>query len=141
MIVSDTDGAESLTRFERLARVAAPVAGLSLVRCTLVTGRMHQIRAHLAARGWPIVGDPVYGEPRWSKVRDPALAAALKTFPRQALHARRLTMTHPITRAHLHFEAPMPHDLERLLMVTGLSDADAGGTGRAGPAGMADGAE
>ena len=121
VVASQTVGAESLTRFERLARVAAPLAGLSLVRCTLVTGRTHQIRVHLAARGWPVVGDPVYGEPRWSKVSDPVLAAALRTFPRQALHAWRLALTHPVTRARLLLEAPIPRDLGALLTVTGLS--------------------
>jgi len=120
VVASATAGAPSLTRFERLARVAAPRAGLSLVRCTLVTGRMHQIRVHLAARGWPIVGDPVYGEPRWSKVDHPGLATALRTFPRQALHAWRLTLTHPVTRARLLLEAPLPRDLKELLTVTGL---------------------
>jgi 23S rRNA pseudouridine1911/1915/1917 synthase len=120
MMVSRTVGAPSLTRFERLARVAAPQAGLSLVRCQLVTGRMHQVRVHLAARGWPIVGDPVYGEPRWSKVSDPVLATALRTFPRQALHAWRLALTHPVTRARLLLEVPVPHDLENLLTLTGL---------------------
>ena len=120
VVVSQTAGAESLTRFERLARVRAPQAGLSLVCCTLVTGRMHQIRVHLAARGWPVVGDPVYGEPRWSMVKDPAIAAALRTFPRQALHAWRLALTHPVTRARLVLEAPVPRDLEDLLAVTGF---------------------
>jgi 23S rRNA pseudouridine1911/1915/1917 synthase len=120
MIASRTVGAQSLTRFERLGRVAAPQAGLSLVRCQLVTGRMHQVRVHLAARGWPVVGDPVYGEPRWSKVSDPALATTLRTFPRQALHAWRLALTHPVTRARLLIEGPVPHDLQNLLTVSGL---------------------
>jgi len=120
VIASRTVGAPSLTRFELLARVAAPRAGLSLVRCRLVTGRTHQIRVHLAARGWPIVGDTVYGEPRWSKVDDPVLAAALRAFPRQALHAWRLALTHPVTRERLLLEAPVPHDLETLLTVAGL---------------------
>ncbi len=69
VVGSATVGAPSLTRFERLARVAAPRAGLSLLRCRLETGRTHQIRVHLAARGWPLVGDPTYGEPRWSADR------------------------------------------------------------------------
>ena len=120
VVVSPTVGAQSLTQFERLARVAAPHAGVSLVRCRLVTGRTHQIRVHLAARGWPVVGDPIYGEPRWSKVSDPVLATALRTFPRQALHAWRLVLTHPATHARLLLEAPVPHDLETLLTVTGL---------------------
>jgi 23S rRNA pseudouridine1911/1915/1917 synthase len=120
VVASPTAGARSLTRFNRLARVAAPHAGLSLVRCDLVTGRTHQIRVHLAARGWPLVGDPVYGEPLWSKVVDPMLATALRTFPRQALHAWRLTLTHPVSRARLSLEARIPRDLEQLLAAAGL---------------------
>ena len=121
-VVASVDvGAESLTRFERLARVAAPRAGLSLLRCRLATGRTHQIRVHLAARGWPLVGDPAYGEPRWSQIVDPLLAATLRAFPRQALHAWRVAFTHPITRARLTLEAPVPGDLEALLEASGLS--------------------
>ena len=114
-------GARSLTLFERVARVPAPRVGLSLLRCRLVTGRTHQIRVHLAARGWPLVGDPTYGEPRWSQVVDPALAAALRAFGRQALHSWRVAFTHPITRARLTLEAPLPHDIESLLVASGLS--------------------
>jgi 23S rRNA pseudouridine1911/1915/1917 synthase len=120
VVASATVGAPSLTRFERLARVAAPRAGLSLLRCRLTTGRTHQIRVHLAARGWPLVGDPVYGEPRWSQVIDPALAATLQAFPRQALHAWRVAITHPVTHDRLLLEAPVPHDLEGLLTASGL---------------------
>jgi 23S rRNA pseudouridine1911/1915/1917 synthase len=121
VVASATAGAPSLTRFERLARVAAPRAGLSLLRCRLATGRTHQIRVHLAARGWPLVGDPAYGEPRWSQVADPALAATLLAFPRQALHAWRLAVTHPLTHDRLLLEAPVPSDFEGLLTATGLS--------------------
>ena len=120
IVASAHVGAPSLTRFERLARVAAPGAGLSLLRCRLVTGRTHQIRVHLAARGWPIVGDPAYGEPRWSKIADTSLAAALRTFPRQALHAWRVAVTHPVTRERLVFEAPVPRDLDDLMNDAGL---------------------
>ena len=121
MIVASADrGVTSLTRFERLATVDAPEAGLSLLRCRLMTGRRHQIRVHLAARGWPIAGDPVYGEPRWSAVRDPALAECLRTFPRQALHAWRVAFTHPITRERVIIEAPLPRDLEDLLITARL---------------------
>ena len=120
VVASATVGASSLTRFERLARVAAPRAGLSLVRCRLATGRTHQIRVHLAARGWPLVGDLTYGEPRWSQVTDATLAAALRTFPRQALHAWRVAVVHPITRERLLLEAPVPSDIEALLNASGL---------------------
>jgi 23S rRNA pseudouridine1911/1915/1917 synthase len=121
MIASATRGAPSLTRFERLARVAAPRAGLSLVRCRIVTGRTHQIRAHLSARGWPLVGDTKYGEPRWSKIAERSLAAALRAFSRPALHASRLAFTHPVTRDRVAVEAPLPRDFENLLAATGLS--------------------
>ena len=120
VVASATDGAPSLTRFERLARVAAPAVGLSLLRCRLVTGRTHQIRVHLAARGWPIVGDPAYGEPRWAGIADPALAAVLRSFPRQALHAWHVGVRHPATGARLTFEAPVPGDIEQLLSAAGL---------------------
>jgi 23S rRNA pseudouridine1911/1915/1917 synthase len=121
VVASATVGAPSLTRFERLARVAAPRAGLSLLLCRLATGRTHQIRVHLAARGWPLVGDPSYGEARWPQVIDLTLAAALAAFPRQALHAWRVALTHPVTRARLLLEARVPQDLDSLLTVSGLS--------------------
>jgi 23S rRNA pseudouridine1911/1915/1917 synthase len=121
-VVASADvGAPSLTHFERLARVAAPRAGLSLLRTRLVTGRTHQIRVHLAARGWPIVGDPVYGEPRWAHVTNAALKARLREFPRQALHAWRIGLIHPVTRDQLAIEAAVPSDVEDLLVASGLS--------------------
>ena len=118
IVASATTGAPSLTLFERLARVDA---GLSLLRCRLVTGRTHQIRVHLAARGWPLVGDPTYGEPRLSNVTDPTLAAILSSFPRQALHAWRVALTHPVTHERLLLEAPLPRDFEDLLTAAGFA--------------------
>lgn len=121
VVASATLGAPSLTRFERLSRVAAPRIGLSLLRCRLATGRRHQIRVHLAARGWPLVGDPTYGQTMWSGVVDVTLAAALRAFGRQALHAWRVAFSHPITRERLVLEAPVPEDLQGLLVAAGLS--------------------
>jgi len=120
MLASPTIGAPSLTWFERLARVAAPRAGLALVRCRLDTGRTHQIRAHLSARGWPLVGDLKYGEPRWSGIVDPVLAATLRAFARPALHAFRLAFIHPVTRSRVVLEAPLPRDFEDLLSAARL---------------------
>jgi 23S rRNA pseudouridine1911/1915/1917 synthase len=125
VLASHETGMVSLTRFERLAYVEAPDAGLSLLRCRLVTGRRHQIRVHLAARGWPIVGDAAYGEPRWSNIADPSLAAALRAFPRQALHAQRAAFTHPATGERLTIDAPIPPDFGDLLEQCGLDSADA----------------
>ena len=126
VVASAASGAASLTEFERLARARAPRAGLALLRCRLVTGRRHQIRVHLAARGWPIVGDPVYGEPLWRDVEDPRLAAALRAFPRQALHAHRVTLTHPITRERLKIEAPVPEDITGLIAIAALGHSESG---------------
>jgi 23S rRNA pseudouridine1911/1915/1917 synthase len=117
VVASAVTGARSVTEFERVSRVA----GLALLRCRLVTGRTHQIRVHLAARGWPIVGDATYGEPRWTAIADPALNAALRTFPRQALHAWRVQLCHPVTGEQLSIQAPVPPDLEALLTAAGLS--------------------
>jgi 23S rRNA pseudouridine1911/1915/1917 synthase len=111
-------GSPAVTRYERLTQTAAPRAGLALLRCRLLSGRMHQIRVHLAASGWPIVGDPVYGEDRWQGVVNSALAAALRAFPRQALHAWRLSFPHPLTGSPVRIEAPPPPDLSALLQIS-----------------------
>jgi len=100
------DGAPSVTRFERLAYSEA--AGVSLLRCRLVTGRRHQIRVHLHARGWPIVGDRVYGG------LEPPLC------PRQALHAWRAVVPHPALGEPLEIVAPLPSDLSGCLAAAGL---------------------
>ncbi len=121
-VVVDPSGAPSQTGFERLARVAAPNVGLTLVRCRLLTGRMHQIRVHLAAEGFPIVGDPLYGTPRWSEIEDADLSALVRALDRQALHAWRLSFVHPVTRTRIQIEAPRPDDFQRLLDVSGLID-------------------
>ena len=96
-VIVSTDGAACETRYE----VVSGNHRLSMVCCELVTGRTHQIRVHLAARGWPILGDHVYGE------ADPSM-------PRQALHAWRVALRHPVTRQPLEFEAPLPDDMARL---------------------------
>ena len=118
VIASPTFGAASVTTFERLARVKASRVGLALLRCRLGTGRTHQIRVHLAASGWPIVGDRKYGAPRWSEIADVEVAAALRDFPRQALHAWRIAFVHPVTRALIEVESVLPYDFTGLLAAT-----------------------
>lgn len=118
---SMSTGAFSLTTYERVAAVEAPDTTLTLVRCRLATGRTHQIRVHLAARGWPIVGDPVYGEARWGDVADPTVSAALAAFPRQALHASRLAFDHPATGDRLEVECALPADMRGMLDVLGFA--------------------
>jgi 23S rRNA pseudouridine1911/1915/1917 synthase len=114
--VRDRGGVPAVTKYERLV-VSPPVA---LVGCQLVTGRMHQIRVHLSARKWPIVGDPTYGPRTFPGFDDPKAEASVRAFPRQALHAWRIELRHPTTGRELAIEAPIPEDLQRLMMDTGL---------------------
>ena len=89
--------------------------GLTLLRCRLVTGRTHQIRVHLAASNLPIVGDPTYGHPTYQRVKSVPLKKRLAEFPRQALHAERVTFRHPATQEMIEVVAPIPPDLATLL--------------------------
>lgn len=116
-IASRTEGRPSATLWERLAESEEPLA---LLRCRLLTGRTHQIRVHLQAARLPLVGDPLYGAPGWKGIGDPALAGLCRDFPRQALHAWRLGLAHPIAGAALEVRAPVPADLAALLAGAGF---------------------
>ncbi|CAG1001169.1 Ribosomal large subunit pseudouridine synthase D [Burkholderiales bacterium] len=96
-------GREARTNVAPVERFGAA----TLVRCTLDTGRTHQIRVHLAAIGHPLVGDPIYGGKR--------AAAGIPAFARQALHAQRLGFAHPATRRAMDFASPLPGDFAALL--------------------------
>jgi len=125
MAVVLTGGRPAITHYSLLKsfRAKGDVSqGISLVRCTLETGRTHQIRVHMASIGHPLVGDPVYGRtPKGArKTFDPAVVA----FPRQALHAFELKFVHPRTGEAMAFHAPLPADLENLkaLLENGVCD-------------------
>lgn len=91
-------------------------AGVSLMRCTLLTGRTHQIRVHLSAHGFPVLCDPVYGRGtnRLGSVKNLELLDFLKTHNGQMLHAEILEFTHPVTGHKMRFKAPMPDDMSEL---------------------------
>jgi 23S rRNA pseudouridine1911/1915/1917 synthase len=89
----------------------------------LETGRTHQIRVHMAHRHYPLVGDPLYGgRPRIPPGASGALVAALRAFPRQALHARELGLLHPRSGEQMHFTCPLPQDMVALLGVLARED-------------------
>lgn len=113
--VRDRGGVPSVTRFTRVRWTTVPRLGaVALVRCHLVTGRMHQIRVHLAAKGWPILGDATYG-------------VKFESMARQALHAWRLAFRHPSSSALVDVTADPPPDIAGLLRLF-----DAGETGEHG---------
>ena len=121
MAVLKSGGREAVTdyRVERKFAVppkagAAPLA--ARVACTLHTGRTHQIRVHMASKGAPLLGDPVYGSGAPAQAVRTAMEEAGLT--RQALHAAVLGFVHPVTGQALRFETEPPEDmrtLERLL--------------------------
>jgi 23S rRNA pseudouridine1911/1915/1917 synthase len=94
-----SSGKPAVTHYE----VRERFAHCTLLACRLETGRTHQIRVHLAALHHPLVGDPTYGRRRGV------------TFHRQALHAWRLGLVHPLTRKPIVWRSPLPQDLAALL--------------------------
>jgi len=105
-------GRDAVTHYRVIKRYRAHTH----VRVQLETGRTHQIRVHLTHAGYPIVGDRVYGgrlaQPKGATEE---LRVALREFPRQALHAARLQLEHPVTGKPLEAQAPLPQDMQSLL--------------------------
>ena len=114
-VIPGPGGLAAITR----VRVERRAGAYALVRCTLVTGRQHQIRVHLAHAGFPIVGDKLYahGDDAFIEYCDEGLTTELAgrfVLPRHALHAARIVVPHPdggIVAA----EAPLPADMAALV--------------------------
>jgi len=88
---------------------------VTLLEVEIKTGRTHQIRVHLSDRGYPVVGDAVYGNSaKINTVKDPLLKAKIKEFSRQALHALQLSFIHPQKNERMVFTANMPQDMADL---------------------------
>jgi 23S rRNA pseudouridine1911/1915/1917 synthase len=116
-VVGEARGKPAVTRY-KVERAFGDKA--ALIECRLMTGRTHQIRVHLAERGHPLIGDPVYGGRARraldrSLVKSGTVAAALTYFQRQALHARHLGFTHPATGESLAFDSALPPDMTALI--------------------------
>lgn len=88
----------------------------SCLKVNLETGRTHQIRVHMHHLGHPLVGDPLYGNPKRVDAQvDQELKTIIREFPRQALHAEHLEFIHPITKTQVSVNAELPDDLCQLL--------------------------
>jgi 23S rRNA pseudouridine1911/1915/1917 synthase len=109
-------GKHAVTHYKVLERLNY----VTLVECKLETGRTHQIRAHFQHIGHPLFNDPEYGG---NKILKGTTFTKYKQFvmnnfellPRQALHARKLELTHPATGERMNFESPMPEDMTTVL--------------------------
>ena len=110
-------GKEAVTHYTVEARYGAPADPVAArVTCNLETGRTHQIRVHMTHIGHPLIGDLTYGrglQNRRKGLTDQAITA-IEALGRQALHARTLGFTHPISGEALSFESPVPTDLNDL---------------------------
>ena len=114
--VSDTDGKHAVTHYRVLERFGF----VTYVECRLETGRTHQIRVHMASIGHPLFNDERYGG---SEIRKGTIYSKYRQFikncfeicPRQALHAKTLGFTHPVTGKRLSFDSAVPSDMTALL--------------------------
>lgn len=100
MAVVTEGGREAVTEYEVLDRFGR----FTVVRCRLKTGRTHQIRLHMEYLGYPLVGDPKY-----SPMKTPF------SIKGQALHSQTLDFIHPRTGNPMHFEAPLPEDMQKII--------------------------
>lgn len=119
-VVPEDSGKNAITHYRILKKYRAH----SHLQVKLETGRTHQIRVHMAHIGFPIVGDQVYGgRLKLPKGASPELIASLSGFKRQALHAWKLGLQHPVSGEDMQWEQEIPQDMQELLAI--LADDNA----------------
>ena len=117
--VDNRNGEHAVTHYQ--VEKINPSRNLTQIRLRLETGRTHQIRVHMAYIGYPLAGDFLYNPSVTTSAtgkstdNEAVICPDAYTISRQALHAQKLSFTHPITGEPLVFEAPLPKDMERLL--------------------------
>ena len=105
-------------------RVTARYGHHTWLKVKLETGRTHQIRVHMTHEGYPLIGDPVYGgRSRPVAGAAPELNDYLTHFPRQALHAAKLVLSHPVSKEQMSWSVPLPDDMEELIRILKRYDA------------------
>lgn len=111
-VVPEGYGKEAVTHYRVLEKFRAHTR----LRLRLETGRTHQIRVHMSHINHPLIGDQQYGDNgRLIRSASTEFSRYLAQFPRQALHATKLELYHPVTNEYLQFEAPIPNDMLDLL--------------------------
>jgi 23S rRNA pseudouridine1911/1915/1917 synthase len=115
------NGKPAVTRYEILERFGTN----TYLRCNLETGRTHQIRVHMQYLKAPLVGDPLYGIGNIipHKLMSETLRAAIHGFKRQALHAIKLGLIHPVTQQEMSWQIELPDDMKALLEAMRHEDA------------------
>lgn len=107
------DGKEAKT----FVKLKEKINNYSILDISIETGRTHQIRVHLSSKKLPIVGDKIYDPAKSiSKGSSKELIQIIRSFPRQALHARLLSFECPETQKQISFEAPIPQDMNNLIL-------------------------
>ena len=111
----DREARDAVTHYRVLARYPGKAHwgnAFTYIECRLETGRTHQIRVHMAAKGHPLLGDEVYGG-----ANTPFGARHKSLICGQALHAKELHLTHPTTGERMHFTSPLPPEMTKLLEI------------------------
>ena len=107
-------GKPAITHF----RVIEKFKNFTLIKAVLETGRTHQIRVHMAHIGHPLLGDFTYGgKVKFPKGATEELKVAIKEFPRQALHAKKLSIIHPRKNKEFSWKSQLPEDLDNMINV------------------------
>lgn len=115
------DGRHAVTHY----RVNRHLAGATLLDLKLETGRTHQIRVHMQHVGFPLVGDPMYGRRGSPSGLTDTQRAVWRAFGRQALHAVRLVLEHPVSGAEIDVASPLPEDMTGLIEILQVPDGQA----------------
>jgi 23S rRNA pseudouridine1911/1915/1917 synthase len=111
-VAKEGQGRDAITHY----RVRDRFRAHTVLECRLETGRTHQIRVHMAYIKHPLIGDPLYGGAfRLPKAASGHLIETLRSFKRQALHAEKLSFTHPVSQEPMAFESPLPTDMVELI--------------------------
>lgn len=119
-VVTGASGKPARTHFRTVDTCMWQRQPVSAIQCDLETGRTHQIRVHCSHVGHPLLGDPVYGRARGKR----SVAPLPGGFARQALHAWRLGLVHPVTGKTMQWRCPLPDDMNELVAALGFGQGD-----------------